>query len=640
MQGNAGDPISGDHLPGPCGNALQPGSRLAWVLVVVAALPGSWAAMGLLARTDRGLDFTDEGMYLLSADSGSSTSTFHNAFGRYTRVLFLLAGGDIARFRALGVLLLVVAAAVAGDRLLVACDRIEDRAAGRRGAARALSATAVVAAALHYEALMLVTPSYNLLNLVGLLLVIAATAELVGRRGTSALSDAPWVAVLVGGTVIATMGKVSSAAFGAVSFAVVLALDSARRRSRIMSAAGACGVVAALHSVFVNDLATTAAQIRRGQQALLILDPAYGIGRAVRSVGAAAFEVATGALGHVGVSVVLVVAGRAAQRRIRPGGGADALGALTMPVGLVVAWLQLSLVVGDREPITTAVSWFGCAVLIVALIGGTPHGWGTGTGPLEPGDRFRARGRLRLVAIPVLAAAAAGAYGFGSNNGFFTQMNGATGLLVCAAVPAFARAGAAAQRRRSSFLPAGGVLPLAALSIICGLSAATMLDRGARAPYRQEPLAEQTVPIRIGPSDGTLRISPATARFVEALRSASARGGWTPGTPLLDLSPYAATVLYLLDARPLPTIIPTVCCYEGQDALARWSLREAVRVDGRDLWRGAWVLWADQPVAGNADPTVLHQVGRQFPDDYERVGTFDLPMAGQVLSLWRPRAGN
>lgn len=130
---------------------------VAVLLLLVAAAPSAWTIVRLLRDAGRGLDFTDEGMYLLSADAQSRVSSFHNAYGRYTRVLFLLAGRDVARFRMLGVAVLVVCAAAAGDRIAVAAGHLCRRPVP--WTVRGAAAAAVVGGALHYYVLLLITPS-------------------------------------------------------------------------------------------------------------------------------------------------------------------------------------------------------------------------------------------------------------------------------------------------------------------------------------------------------------------------------------------------------------------------------------------------------------------------------------------------
>jgi len=53
-----------------------------WAAAIAAAGLALATLWRLIHTADRGLDFTVEGMYLLSADARSRTASFNNAFGR------------------------------------------------------------------------------------------------------------------------------------------------------------------------------------------------------------------------------------------------------------------------------------------------------------------------------------------------------------------------------------------------------------------------------------------------------------------------------------------------------------------------------------------------------------------------------
>ncbi len=125
---------------------------------------------------NRGIDLTDEGMYLWSADPPAPTDLFHAPFGRYTGMLYRLAGWDIARFRALGVVLLVGAALLLGRSCVLAAGRW--RRTTPSVAAQIIGAAVVAAGATTGYTLYLLTPNYNWINLFGLLLAAAGGIEM------------------------------------------------------------------------------------------------------------------------------------------------------------------------------------------------------------------------------------------------------------------------------------------------------------------------------------------------------------------------------------------------------------------------------------------------------------------------------
>jgi hypothetical protein len=224
-----------------------------------------------------------------------------------------------------------------------------------------------------------------------------------------------------------------------------------------------------------------------------------------------------------------------------------------------------------------------------------------------------------------VAAAGAAAYAFGSGNGFFAQLNG--GIAPFLALALFS----------VLLLPDPAALgtPLLALTLSMGVGAwMVMADAEAR-PYRQAPISRQTAALDLGGGRGTLMVSPQIATELDRLRRDAVAAGWRPRTPMLDLSAYAATIPFVLQAQAPLTVIPSVGGYPTQDELARWSIDELIDAGWlEDGWRDAWVLTLVDGRQKGVDPAVLELLGRTFPRDYEPVGTYRF--RAETLRLWRP----
>lgn len=578
-------------------------------------------------------------MYLLSVDPGSDVATFHNPFGRYTRLLYLLAGSDVARFRALGAAVLVAVAALLGERLAALAGRLARRQMS--GPVRLAAAGAVVGAALHYYLLQLVTPSYNWLNLVGILAILAGMAHELGRREPGLRRqalDQCFVGLVVIGAAAATMGKISSGPplFVAALAAVLLAVDAdraARRHTTRSYAAWAAAALAA-HWLLANPPPTTLAQLRRGQRSLVLLDPAYGLGRAAHSVLDAANTILSGlperlalagGLCLVASAATWLAAGAATGRRSTP----EVQRAVRVLAPALVAVAVLAL----QVQLLRAAEWKGSSVgyARLAWVGVTYAGLALATAPLA-GLRLaagRVPGSGRRAAVFVLIASlGACSYAFGSNNGFFQQLNGGLTPLVAATVLVLLLVPD----------PSRLAVPTVALSLAMGIGAWRVIDDAEARPYRQLALRHDTASFELSDGRGTLLLPPALAATFEQLRTDAQAAGWRPGTPMLDLSAYAAGIPFILAADAPITIIPSVAGFGGQQELAIDSIEQLIEAGWAPRWRDAWVLTLANGPQPGVDPAVLGRLGRTFPQAYDRIGAYYLVGRQETVELWKPRA--
>jgi hypothetical protein len=272
-------------------------------------------------------------------------------------------------------------------------------------------------------------------------------------------------------------------------------------------------------------------------------------------------------------------------------------------------------------------AWVGVIFIVIALV----------IAPLAIRPLAIAGGRRRValgIALAVTILSGSGAYAFGSADGFFLQLGAGIGPMLAATmfivllVPDRTKLGVA----------------VLALSLVMALGLQQVVTDGERGPFQQRALAEQTAPIRIGRAGGEILVAPETARFVSEIRSSADAAGWRSGTPLLDLTRFSPTILYVLEARPPVTILLSVWGNpKTQNDLARWSVDQILANGDGAEWSNAWVLTLDWPETGRVDPAVLGKIGRTFPGDYERVGTFDFTAGGpsteviqEKLSLWKP----
>lgn len=577
--------------------------RSGGIVAVAAGIASALLAVAvvrLLVWARTGFEFTDESMHILSADARADAS-FHNAFGSYTGLLFDLVGGDIAWFRRLGIVILAAAGLALGERVVVFVARPEPTVP-----LRILGATIGSTGALHYY-LFHLTPSYNWLNITGTLIALAGVVHLLGPAPRRTWIGGTAAAL---GTLVAFMGKFSAPAAVAVVTLILLAIAVEgpwrERLQHLTPVLAPLAILVVAHHVLVESWPTTIERIRDGSNRLLVLDPDYTLGEQVASIREAVVDVVT-----EGSLLLLPVIAAVVFHEVSRGRSTTT----PIPIGVLatgaVAVTSLIVVVDDRWAGGVygyqTLAWVGVTlVLTAALMLVATRTWNP-----------------QAAAVAIGGTAAASAYAVGSNNGFLVQLNGGTGFLFCAALALLL---ALPRSERS--------LPVATFAVIAALAVQVVISDSQNVPYRQPPVSSQTVEIEL--AGGTVRVHPQTAEFATELRADADAAGWTPGTPLLDLSPYAAGTLVLLDATPPPSILVSVAGYTGQQALADDSIGVIVDTDIADLWRTAWVLTAEEAVQPGVEPAALAPLQRTFPDEYERVGAYRLDQAGQTLVLWRP----
>ena len=229
--------------------------RLGTALALAAALV---VATDLLVVPDRGLDLTDEGFHLLALQHESESAMYGliPPFAWHTKPLFEALGQDLARFRAAGVMVFLGLHAVFGGVAVALGQAYRSRGAveiarqGRDTSEALLSGwlmcmvgalAASSAAYLFYGGLILRTPSYYWVNLIGAVtaalgLIALAASGLDGRR------PSPSAILTLGlGAWFGSLGNPALPFVVLIAVSVVLA--PSRNLSRILSAVGLTAAV-------------------------------------------------------------------------------------------------------------------------------------------------------------------------------------------------------------------------------------------------------------------------------------------------------------------------------------------------------------------------------------------------------------
>ncbi len=255
--------------------------------------------------------------------------------------------------------------------------------------------------------------------------------------------------------------------------------------------------------------------------------------------------------------------------------------------------------------ITAALAWVSCAVLRRR------------TAEMAQGLPRPAALLAGVVAVTLLGVQAL--YAFTSNHALLGQSSGASvlgllavGLLLVAAVG------------RHRLVPA-----VLSVAVVAPVALTVCMITGRDAPYRDAPLSRATTYATVNRHGARIKLAPEYAAYLNEMVPKAKAAGFTPGTPLIDLTPFYPGVPEVLGAAA-----PNTLLFGYAPSTARWVLS----VQDQKVWRGAWVLVREGVFTDQDITSVTSVVGRSFPADYELMVSATWPYGRYPQQLWRPRA--
>jgi hypothetical protein len=554
----------------------------------------------LFSNSFRGLDITDEGMYLLSVNHVSESMSFHNPFGDYTGLLYQLSAQKVWGFRILGIALL----GLSGLYLSFSVRNFtSENITAPTKLALILSGLLI---APHYYALGILTPSYNWLNISTITLGLGSILNLTKNSTASSKWLVLHTLMLATSIWIGTFAKASTGLGLLLLFLISKVIFSPRSKEITHQFSWVLGFLisfAVLHHLFISPIGLAIEKTLRGHEALRILDPLYNTSAALTNFFYGIVQwlefFIRNLFFHV-IVFVLLLALVASLRLILQRH-------LEFPIrqSLIVLPLLTGLdsllngnwagVVGRYNQQMWSVTRLFVIVFFFCVLLGTSRGLALS----------------RLTSLCILLLSGNVLYAFGSNNGFVNQITGSTGLIAVSALLL-----STALRKYRAFL----VLPLT-LILSCGALVVTL--NASRQPYRQAPMSVQTTRIEISNGAGRVYLNNELAAEIEDLRSQLKSSNWAPRTPLLDFTSYSAGIVFALDAEAPITVLPTVGNAPGANSLAEWSLKYIRDNDSKGKWRDAWILMPSEEAAQRCvycpDTDALQILKRSFPNDYDKI---------------------
>jgi hypothetical protein len=542
----------------------------------------------------RGLDRVDESYVLAGiANPDASRAAGEVTFSGFVlHPLFAVTGGDVARYRTVGVVLIAVLSAVTMDQLTRCLDALTGQRTG--GWARHLPWIGVAATSLTAFTFGLRSLSYNSLVLLGLL--VAAIGVSLVLRG----ADLGGGVVIAGGWWVVFLGKPTSALALAVVGAIVLFLARRVTLRGTVAALGGLLVAATITLAAIrmtpNDAVSFLAggvrqdQILGGHVSLLPL-----VGLAPSPLTALLFF-------GLPLALAAAVAGELARRR---GGWVMLL------VGLALVALASAGIVLAAVP-SLAERGLGLQILPFVLVLAVLGGWWVGREAYVRNRNGASRPPVprELVCLTAFLALMPYVASVGTNSPFTEAMPHYAVFWLMATLVGVRSWGGAEPLRV--------VVIGVALGVTGVMVATALLDGG---PSASLLAADVRVPV----AGGTLGLPPAEAQVAASLNEVARREGLTPDTPVVDLTGVSPGYAFQLGGRPLGRE-SFMGIFPGAPEAAAYALSQVPCADRAR----AWVLWArDNPwgVDGKVD------LGRRIPDDYDVVARFS-PVQGPAA--WRP----
>lgn len=519
----------------------------------------------------RGFDLTDDGFYYLAASLDPSRYIHNSPFAAFSSILWRLSGADVVAFRAVGVLLLFLAALV-----FVASLRGSHARDGISSGFFSVALAIVVTAG--YYSLGLPGLSYNWGSLVGLLLL---AGPLLGDKTSltrSGIQKLGLTLVPVGVFLVLTSKWSALVVFIAgVSIAGVLAgrgkLIARYSMVLVFSSIIVLGCIALWLPVteFFQLLSL-------GYSQVLILNPEYGLLQAVeRFLTTFAIHAVVGFAAYLVVYSARLVATRLVgnrelgDRERRAPIAPDSLLVLLVLAGLGMAQYS-SAIYWSSTSLTAAV----LASVGVQFLGSTNsflRSRGLFRKLLETNYSDSKSVDLWPIAVSCLLCFS---HAFGSANGAFNVGMSAGVIFVTVLVWVGART---AMRK------------LAAAVTIFACSQTFVWD-AVITPYRGANLFTQTQEVEIRGS--RLKVDPYVAAEMEGLRECAVENGWSPKTGLYDFTSWHPGLVFFLDASVPAAVLSHLRGYPGSKAYSLAVVQREELSDTGLKFERAWVLLPSQ----------------------------------------------
>jgi hypothetical protein len=537
-----------------------------------------------------GIDFADEGFYLVWLSNPSKYSVSLSQFGYIYHPLYKLVNGNIAALRQANVL---ITFSLAWILCLVYLTEVFASTAISI-LKKCVIAAALATASLCFFTLWLPTPSYNALAFQALM--ISMIGLLIAKKHFSGTSILGWLLIGVGGW-LAFMAKPTSAvALGLFAFLYLAG-------SRKLSVTGLSSSIlsATLFTVFFAMLVDGSVfgfrdRLLEGMRLARLVSPDYDAMKMVR-VGDIRFsksEVNYLVFGIIGIVAAVHFSRFRNTSHTILWAASFALAAST------ALWVVF---IADHTLLKSTL-WVHLIILsvpIALLLIGVFNGKFRGMSAEQASRQWPLF--LVLMAFPY-------AFAFGTGGNYWTYAGFASLFWILAGL---------------SFIePAnsdGRIFPLISIAVCVELFTGLILLVPMEEPYYQpHPLRNSSFKIDIGRSGSTLIIPATYGKYISRVVDQAKHGGFKPGMPVIDLTGHSPGVLYALQASSVGS-----AWFYGNFGNTRKTAEIAAievlkNVNCEEISKSWLLLEPEGPVRISSE--ILMRFGIDVASDYLRVGDF------------------
>lgn len=556
-----------------------------------------------LATSDRTLDLSDEGLYLLAALDGGQEPGIPSPFGAITGPIYRLAGENIFWFRIIG----LAVTFLAGAYFVVAVERKTRPGEFSNFSLRSLGVFVLFCVSSYYASYALLTPSYNWASYIGLLLMAGALLYLSSFQFVIVRDLVHYSAFGVG-FIFALWSKPSSLVFVLGAIAVLLLAQERRLylALRFISLLLVGGFFSLGFAILQTSPREEFEKLLRSQAYMALFDPNYELARSLQLflISSKHHILIAAALSALAASLWLVF-GYVISKNGEQSTPQPVLGLLVFfSTWLTYVFFSASGRDGIRGlvvPILMSIIWLGIVKLLLRK-----------SGPLD--STFVAT-FIVLLGLPLSQA-------LGSNNGFW-QISVSAGASIVGIVVATLNQ---FDTRRGTFEAMFVWVFLLALGLQTVVS---MLY-----PYRAAPIWGERQEIRVAKTD--LNLDSHLAKELSMLRACALEEGWEKGNLLLDFSNLSPGIPYFLEARYPSSLVTSVGGYEGSRAFTASVISSAINSEDFSP-TSTWILSSgmDNDYYQNSLEH-MHDFVTQLENE---AISLELVCSYPDWSMWRPARG-